>query len=94
MGIGDRRRLVCVSLEPVPKWQFSGRDLGGFVQMIVLIGKLKPRMDANFQRVPSINSFTVLMNDTNFTTVSFLESDSRSFAVSRIIGSPFSSSLP
>ena len=35
-------------------------------------------MDANFQRVPCINSFTLLMNDTNFTTISFLESYSRS----------------
>ena len=40
-------------------------------------------MDANFQRVPYINSFTLLMNDTNFTTVSFLESYSCPFAVSR-----------
>ncbi|MEY4245831.1 MAG: hypothetical protein RLZZ245_3416 [Verrucomicrobiota bacterium] len=40
-------------------------------------------MDANFQRVPSINSFTLLMNDANFTTVSFLESYSWAFAFIR-----------
>jgi uncharacterized protein YchJ len=42
-------------------------------------------MDANFQRVPSINSFTLLMNDTNFTTVVFLKFYPRSFAVSRMM---------
>jgi hypothetical protein len=41
-------------------------------------------MDANFQRVPSINSFTLLMNGTHFTTVSFSEFYSCSFAVSRV----------
>jgi hypothetical protein len=41
-------------------------------------------MDANFQRVPSINSFTLLMNGANFTTGSFLEGYLRSFAVSRV----------
>ena len=46
-------------------------------------------MDVNFQRAPSINSFTLLMNDKNFITVSFLKSYSRSFSVSRIIFGDF-----
>ena len=64
----------------------TGRNVGSYPKWEVETANERrwTRMDANFQRVPSINSSTLLMNDTNFTTVSFLEFHSRSLAVSRL----------